>query len=38
MTDTIVVADKVVIRQFLDEHGTAVLKPLGGKAGEGYYF
>jgi glutathione synthase len=38
MTDTIVSRDKVVIRQFLEEQGTAVLKPLGGKAGEGILF
>jgi glutathione synthase len=38
MTDTIVSRDKAVIGQFLDEHGTAVLKPLGGKAGEGILF
>ncbi|MEO8891966.1 MAG: glutathione synthase [Coleofasciculaceae cyanobacterium] len=33
--ETIVSQDKGVIRKFLDEKGTAVLKPLGGKAGEG---
>jgi glutathione synthase len=36
--DTIVTQDKQVIRQFLDEKGAAVLKPLGGKAGEGILF
>ena len=33
--ETIVSADKRVIRQFLERKGKAVLKPLGGKAGEG---
>jgi glutathione synthase len=36
--DTIVTQDKQVIRKFLDEHGTVVMKPLGGKAGEGILF
>ena len=36
--ETIVSADKLVIRQFLEEKGAAVLKPLGGKAGEGILF
>jgi glutathione synthase len=35
---TIVSQDKAVIREFLDAHGAAVLKPLGGKAGEGILF
>ncbi len=35
---TIVSADKIVIRKFLDQQGMAVLKPLGGKAGEGILF
>lgn len=38
MPETIVSQDKAVIRQFLDEKGAAVLKPLGGKAGEGILF
>ncbi|MBW4580475.1 MAG: glutathione synthase [Tildeniella nuda ZEHNDER 1965/U140] len=33
--ETIVSQDKQVIRQFVDRKGVAVLKPLGGKAGEG---
>ncbi|MBW4513224.1 MAG: glutathione synthase [Scytonematopsis contorta HA4267-MV1] len=33
--ETIVSADKEVIRQFTESKGTAVLKPLGNKAGEG---
>jgi glutathione synthase len=37
MTDTIVSRDKAVIRQFLETHGKAVLKPLGGKGGEGIF-
>ncbi|MGB5960085.1 MAG: glutathione synthase [Coleofasciculaceae cyanobacterium] len=36
--ETIVSQDKAVIREFLEEKGTAVLKPLGGKAGEGILF
>jgi glutathione synthase len=35
---SIVTQDKDVIRGFLDAHGAAVLKPLGGKAGEGILF
>jgi glutathione synthase len=37
MTDTIVSRDKAVIRQFVETHGKAVLKPLGGKGGEGIF-
>ncbi len=33
--DTIVSQDKRMIRQFVDHHGAAVIKPLGGKGGEG---
>ncbi|MEM9927515.1 MAG: glutathione synthase [Cyanobacteria bacterium P01_D01_bin.50] len=36
--ETIVSADKHLIRQFVDEKGAAVLKPLGNKAGEGILF
>ena len=36
--ETIVSADKQVIRQFVEQQGAAVLKPLGGKAGEGILF
>ena len=36
--ETIVSQDKSVIRQFLEKKGAAVLKPLGGKAGEGILF
>ncbi|WP_416669116.1 glutathione synthase [Egbenema bharatensis] len=32
---TIVSQDKQVIRKFVDQQGSAVIKPLGGKAGEG---
>jgi glutathione synthase len=35
---TIVSRDKAVIRQFTEAKGAAVLKPLGGKAGEGILF
>ncbi|OLT58821.1 glutathione synthase [Moorena bouillonii] len=38
MPQTIVSQDKSVIRQFLEEKEAAVLKPLGGKAGEGIIF
>ena len=33
--ETIVSADKHIIREFTEKQGKAVLKPLGGKAGEG---
>ncbi len=36
--ETIVSQDKHVIRQFVERKGAAVLKPLGGKAGEGILF
>jgi len=36
--ETIVSQDKAVIRQFVERQGAAVLKPLGGKAGEGILF
>jgi glutathione synthase len=36
--ETIVSQDKQVIREFLERQGAAVLKPLGGKAGEGILF
>jgi glutathione synthase len=35
MPDTIVTQEKQLIREFVEQHGIAVLKPLGGKAGEG---
>lgn len=35
MPETIVTQDKRVIREFVEQQGTAVIKPLGGKAGEG---
>jgi glutathione synthase len=35
---TIVTQEKAVIREFLEAKGAAVLKPLGGKAGEGILF
>lgn len=38
MPETIVSLDKAIIRQFVEAHGAAVLKPLGGKAGEGILF
>jgi glutathione synthase len=38
MTDTIVTRDKTVIREFVEKHQAAVMKPLGGKAGEGILF
>jgi glutathione synthase len=36
--ETIVSRDKAVIRKFTESQGAAVLKPLGGKAGEGILF
>lgn len=36
--ETIVAQDKQVIRQFVEQQGAAVMKPLGGKAGEGILF
>lgn len=36
--ETIVSADKKVIREFLEAKGAAILKPLGNKAGEGILF
>jgi glutathione synthase len=36
--ETIVSADKQVIRQFMEEKGAAILKPLGNKAGEGILY
>ena len=36
--ETIVTPDKLVIRQFVEAKGAGVLKPLGGKAGEGILF
>lgn len=36
--ETIVSSDKQVIRQFVEGRGQAVIKPLGGKAGEGILF
>lgn len=36
--ETIVSQNKTVIREFLERQGAAVLKPLGGKAGEGILF
>jgi glutathione synthase len=38
MPETVVSQDKQVLRQFLEKQGQAVLKPLGGKAGEGILF
>lgn len=35
---TIVSQDKQVIRQFVEQQGAAVIKPLGGKGGEGILF
>lgn len=35
---TIVSQDKQVIRKFVEQQGAAVIKPLGGKAGEGILF
>lgn len=38
MPETIVTQDKQVIREFVNRQGSGVLKPLGGKAGEGILF
>jgi glutathione synthase len=38
MPETLVSQDKTQIREFVDKHQSAVLKPLGGKAGEGILF
>jgi glutathione synthase len=38
MPETIISQDKATIRDFVTEKGAAVLKPLGGKAGEGILF
>lgn len=36
--ETLVSQDKMIIQKFVAEQGAAVLKPLGGKAGEGILF
>ena len=38
MPETVVSLDKTIIRRFVEEKKQAVLKPLGGKAGEGILF
>ena len=38
MPETIVTLSKEVVEEFLTERGAAVIKPLGGKAGEGVLF
>ncbi|MGK7955217.1 MAG: glutathione synthase [Crocosphaera sp.] len=38
MPETVVSLDKSIIRQFVEDKKQAVLKPLGGKAGEGILF
>jgi glutathione synthase len=38
MPETVVSQDKALIRQFVEAQQAAVLKPLGGKAGEGILF
>jgi glutathione synthase len=38
MPETIVARDRDIIRQFVDKQGAAIMKPLGGKAGEGILF
>jgi glutathione synthase len=38
MPETIVTRDKKIIREFVEKHQAAVMKPLGGKAGEGILF
>lgn len=36
--ETIVTQNKQIIQEFIDQKGAAVMKPLGGKAGEGILF
>jgi glutathione synthase len=36
--ETIVTQEKSIIREFIDRRGAAILKPLGGKAGEGILY
>lgn len=36
--ESIITTEKAVVRRFVEEKGAAVLKPLGGKAGEGILF
>lgn len=38
MPETLVTQDKRVVREFVERRGRAILKPLGGKAGEGILF
>jgi glutathione synthase len=38
MPETVVTQDKQTVRNFVDRRGRAILKPLGGKAGEGILF
>lgn len=38
MPETLVTQDKQTVRDFVDRRGRAILKPLGGKAGEGILF
>jgi glutathione synthase len=38
MPETIVTQNKAIVRKFVEQQGRAVLKPLGGKAGEGILF
>ncbi|BFM38707.1 glutathione synthase [Synechocystis sp. LKSZ1] len=38
MPETLVSQDKAQIREFVEKHQSAILKPLGGKAGEGILF
>jgi glutathione synthase len=38
MPETIVARDREIIRQFVEKQGSAIMKPLGGKAGEGILY
>jgi glutathione synthase len=38
MPETIVARDREIIRQFVEKQGAAIMKPLGGKAGEGILY